>query len=516
MRRGLPLLAAVAAGVLLFCALPPVGWWPAGPLGLAGWAALTAGQSPGRRALVGWLVGIGLFAPGWWWMTGFTGPGYPVAVLAEAGFYAGAGLVTPSRRGRIAGFAAAVAGAGIARDHWPFGGVPIAGVALGQAGGPLLALARLGGVPLVTGATALAGAALAALATGAVRQVASRPDRAPDSGLRVMAAGAVALAVVAGLTAVAAAAPDGGAGRGRIRVALVQGGGPRGLRAVNRDPSLVFRAQVDAMAAVRQPVDLVLWPENVIELDQPLAGSPEDAEMAALAASYGATVAAGVTEPAGPDGFLNEAFAWWPDGTRTGPYTKVHRVPFGEWIPFRSVISHLGDVSAVPRDEVAGRGPGVLATGAGRVGVMISYEVFFDDRALAAVRAGGRVLLVPTNAASYTTSQMPLMEVAASRLRAVEAGRDLAQAAPTGYTALFDHRGRVLARSGLGARQVLQGVLRRRDGRTVFDRVGQAGPDALVGMVLLAAWAAAGRQRVLRRRRERALPPPAPTATAAG
>ena len=303
--------------------------------------------------------------------------------------------------------------------------------------------------------------------------------------------------------AAAYAAPDGGPVRHRIAVAAVQGGGPRGLRAIYRDPSLVFAAQVDAAGEVRAPAALTVWPENVVELDGPLDGSAEDAELSTLAQTDGTTLVAGVTEPAGTAGFRNEVFAWTAAGNRVGPYQKVHRVPFGEWIPFRGVLRHVANLDAVPRDELAGRGPGLLRTPAGPLGVMISYEVFFDERALAATRSGARLLVVPTNAASYSTGQVPAMEVAASRLRAIASGRDLAQAAPTGFSALIDHRGRVLARSSLGRRQVVQGALSERTGTTAFVAGGLVWPRSLIGGALLAAWAtalAAGRHRRMRRR----------------
>jgi apolipoprotein N-acyltransferase len=476
---------ALAGGVVAFPSLPPIGWWPLGPLGVAMWC-VALGRPPVRgggwreargRFALGGLFGAGFLIPGLWWLIAFSGPGYPIAVVLFAAIYGAAAVVTPGGRGRMVALPAAVAGAEMLLNNWPFGGVPTAELSQGQAATPLAQLARLGGSVTVTAGVVLVGVALAALWEATAGR---RPGR--------LVAGAVTAAVVVGATAAGALAPDGGAAVGKVRVAVVQGGGPRGLRSVDRDPTVVFGAQVDATARVRLPVDLIVWPENVINLAGPLDGSPEDAAVRGLARSEGATIVAGVTTPVGGGRFVNEMFAWTPGGGRTGPYVKVHRVPFGEWIPFRFLLRHLADLSAVPRDEVAGRGPGYLATPAGRVAVTISWEVFFDERALSGVRAGGRLLLVPTNASSYTSGQVPAMEVAAARLRAIATGRDVAQAAPTGYSALVDHRGRLLARSALGARAVDQGVLALRVGRTPFDRGGLWPPRGLVLGALAGAW----------------------------
>src|SRR5262249_21681317 len=115
--------------------------------------------------------------------------------------------------------------------------------------------------------------------------------------------------------------------------------------------------------------------------------------------------------------------------------------------------------------------------------------VFFSDRARAAIRAGGRLLLVPTNAASYTTSQVPDQEVATARLRAIETGRDVVQAAPTGFSALIDHNGRVLARSNLGAEAVLAETMALRGGWTPYVRWGDAPVLLAAAAALIAAWA---------------------------
>ena len=122
------------------------------------------------------------------------------------------------------------------------------------------------------------------------------------------------------------------------------------------------------------------------------------------------------------------------------------------------------------------------------MGVLISYEVFFANRARAAVRSGADVLLVPTNASSYKTSQVPTQELAAARLRAIETGRDVVQAGPTGYSALIDARGRVRTRSTLGRRDVRQGTVERRRGQTPYTRTGDWPVEAAAVLVLAGAW----------------------------
>ena len=201
------------------------------------------------------------------------------------------------------------------------------------------------------------------------------------------------------------------------------------------------------------------------------------------------TLLVGVTEPAAATAFRNEVVAWGPRGHIVGVFEKVHRVPFGEYVPLRSFFSHFADLSGVPVDAIPGHGTGLLRTPAGPLGLLVSFEVFYAGRSHASVRAGAELLAVPTNTSSYSTSQVPTQEMAAAIVQAVETGRDLVQAAPTGFSAVVTQRGVVLQRSALGRRQVLFATVALRRGFTPYDHWGdlpragarRAGPRRRVG-----------------------------------
>jgi apolipoprotein N-acyltransferase len=251
--------------------------------------------------------------------------------------------------------------------------------------------------------------------------------------------------------------------------------------------------------AVRPPVDLVLWPEDIVALSQPLKASPESAQLSEIARRLHTTLVVGVTQTVGATRFRNEIVAYAPSGAVVSVFEKVHRVPFGEYVPWRSFFSHLANLQAVPRDAIVGHGSGMMATPAGRVAVLVSYEVFFPDRGRSGVRAGGQLILVPTNTSSYSSEQAPAQEIAASRLQAIEEGRDLLQAAPTGYSAVVDNRGDVLQRTQLSVSALLRAAVPMRDGETLYTRYGDAPTIIVVLCAALAGWMLA----VVERRREK-------------
>jgi apolipoprotein N-acyltransferase len=444
----------------------------------------------GDRLLAGWLAGLGLFVTGLWWALSFNVYGGIILMAVQALALAVACAVSPPGRGRGAALAGAMVLMEALRSIWPFGGLPLGGVALGQAGGPLAGAARLGGPLLLVGLVWVAGSGLGVLVSSLGRAQLRRPV-----GSR-LAAGVVALAAVAGVGIWGAAAPDGGGPQATVRVAAVQGGGARGLSKAEVSPASVFTAQLratDGIAAADRgrPPALIVWPEDAVSLAVPLSRSPTQGTLAGVARQHEATLTVGVTETVSSSSFLNEIVAFGPGGRLVARFEKVHRVPFGEYVPDRAFFSHLASLSGVPLDAVPGHGDGVLHTPAGPLGTMVSYEVFFAARGRVATRAGAQLLIVPTNTSSYSNSQVPSQEIAASRLQAVAEGRDLVQAAPTGFSAVIDHRGRVLLRSDLGRRQVLVADVSRRTGRTLYERAGDLPVLLAAGLLLLGGWLAA-------------------------
>jgi apolipoprotein N-acyltransferase len=471
-RLGRSLLPLVAGG-LVALSVPPWGFWPLAFVGVAllAWSLASSAGATGR-ALVGLGFSLGLFGPTLYWIREFHTVGYVALLLLEASFF----VVAFAATRRVEVLPATYVLAEWLRGEVPFGGLPMGGLPLGQVTGPLAPVTRLGGAYLLTGAGVAVGVAL---------YLAARRRWRPAA---VLAGATVALAL-AGVVA-----PAGETTGDPLDFALVQGGGPRGFRAVDSDPRDVLEAHLRVSEDLEAPLDLVLWPENTIDV-QAIDDSAEAAALAAIAERLDATVVAGVTEDAGRDNFQNVAVAWTPEGEITDRYIKVNRVPFGEYVPLRGYLERLVDLSVLPRDAVAGRGAGVLRTPAGDFGVAISYEVFFGERGRSAANAGGHLLLVPTNAASFTTSQVPTQEIAAAQLRAWETGRWVIMSAPTGYGAVIDHEGRVLARTTLGEPELIEGTARFRTGRTIYAALGDLPVVALALAALLLHFGVVGRIR---------------------
>lgn len=466
------LAACVAAGSLLCLSLPPFGWWPLAFVGLVGVERLVADQPVAARFARGWLVAMACFVPSLSWMTALTAPGYAVACIAYSGML-GAGIASaPPGRGRWLALAGTWTVAELVRWSWPFGGVPLANLAIGQVAGPLAPVLRVGGGVLLVAVTVLAGQALAAVV---------RRAWLPAAGLGLL------VGVVLGG---AMLAPSGRT-VGSADVALVQGGGEQGTRKEDTGVVLPFENHVEATSLVEPPVDLVLWPEDVIDTDGAFVDHPWSEVVGDLARDLGAPMVVGTVEGAGPERFTNAAVLVDADGEVIDRYEKVHRVPFGEYVPLRSMLEPIAGDALPTRDARIGDGPNVLDVPepVGRVTAPISWEVFFPDRTREGVERGARLVLNPTNGSSFTGTIVQTQQVASSRMRALETGRWVLQTAPTGFTAFIDDEGQVLERTAVSERVVLQREVELREGLTPYVRWGN-GPGLLLAALCIAAgWA---------------------------
>ena len=466
----------LAAGALICFSLPPWGFWPLAFLGVAALDRLLAGQPAVRRLRRGGLVSAAWLLGATIWMWDFSPGGYLVANLIFSAFYSAGCALTPPDRGRrpaLVGWLVLIA---YLRWRFPFGGVPLATLAHSQADAPLAATARLGGPLTVVAVVAVAGVTLSLLA-----------ERRWLSALA--GASLIALAL-----ALAADAPR-GRDVGNLKVAVVQGGGPQRTRASGTDFRVVMQRHLDATATIAEPVDLIVWPENVVNVDGRFADSPQRHELTELARDRQAWFIPGVVEDGEPGEFFNFSVAISPDGEVVDRYDKVRRVPFGEYVPLRRLFEPVAGDILPSKDAVAGTGPAVLDTGVGRFGVLISWEIFFEERARDALGNGGTVLLNPTNGSSYWLAIVQTQQVASSRLRAIETGRWVVQAAPTGFSAFVSPDGDVLARTGVSERAVLVADIAPREGRTWALRVGPWPLLGLAAAAVVAAAAAARRDR---------------------
>ncbi|MGZ4494514.1 MAG: apolipoprotein N-acyltransferase [Nocardioides sp.] len=410
--------------------------------------------------LLPWLQVIGWYA----WL---------VLAVLEGLFYGLVGIaaaLTVRHRGWPLAVAATWVLVEALRSAVPFGGFPWGRLAFATEDSPIAPWLAWVGAAGTSFAVALVGAALAWAVLAARRT----PVR---SVAAVLGAGLVA--VVPSLVQL----PDASAAlTGRtVRVAAVQGNVPgKGLEAFarrrvvldNHVHATLQLADRIATGKGRRP-DLVVWPENSSDID-PYTDPGAHAEIAAAARAVGVPLLMGaVVGDRADQGWRNRAIVWSGRGVSGATYDKIHPVPFGEYIPLRSVLApRIPELRQIPSDMVPGHRAGVLRVGPARLGVLMCFEVAYDGLVHDVVRDGAGIIVVPTNNATYTGTGQIEQQFAMSRLRAIETGRAVVVASTNGISGIIGPDGRVIDRAQERATRVLEASVPVRSGLTPAVRFG--------------------------------------------
>jgi len=497
--------AALAAGALSALALAPVHaapilflTFPALVILIDG--AVVAGPRGVRRlrpaAITGWWFGFGYFLAGLNWVG--------IAFFAE-----GRSALVPLMPFAVVGLAAGLAlftalGTFVARLLWSDGPTRIFALAFGLGTSEWLRGHVLTGFPWnlfgqavaftnvtaqaasVVGVYGLTFAGIAVFAAPAL----FADDRGSRPWLRRLTL-ALVLALAAadigwGVYRLSGAAPVGKAVIADARVRIVQ---PNIDQAVKWSPEKKQEA-LDKLATLSDrrtdPETLgamsfseIVWPETALPFF--LTEDPQTLARIADLLSPGTILLTGAprVEPAddlAEDGrrYYNSLFVIDDTGAIRAAYDKVHLVPFGEYMPFGSLVRRLG-IGELFRG-IGGFSPGprrtrIAVAGHPSFAVLICYEAIFPGEVLP---EGDRpdYFVNVTNDGWFGRSVGPYQHLDAARLRSIEEGIPMVRAANTGISAIIDAYGRTVASLPLGEDGVLDGFVPSERPKSFFQRAG--------------------------------------------
>ena len=500
-RRGI----ALVGGALGALAMPPFGFFPALSVSLivAVWLIDGSADQDARGAVsaslraafsAGWWWGFGYFLASLWWLG--------AAFLVDADRFAWAlpfGVVAlPAALALFFGF-----GFAVARLLWPPGVLRIFALAAGLGFGEWLRSVLFTGFPWnelgiafgqnlilaqIASLVGLHGLTLAVIVIGAAP--ATLWDGAGRRRFVPCVVALLALAALAVFGAYRLGEPD-PSPVAQVKLRLLQTNisqGPefapeKGAEILGRYLALSDRATSPKRTGVAD-VTALIWPESAF----PFILSQDAGALARIADFLrgGATLATGAArmEGGGAKGrrrFFNSIELVGASGLSSARYDKRHLVPFGEYMPFETVLHAIGLTEFVqfPGGFSPGTGSSLLPIpGAPDAIAMICYEAIFPNefggvRSGAAERAGW--LLNVTDDAWFGMTPGPYQHFALARLRAIEWGLPMARSANGGLSAIIDAKGRILASASLGAETVLDGELPGALAPTPEARWGSAG-----------------------------------------
>jgi len=238
---------------------------------------------------------------------------------------------------------------------------------------------------------------------------------------------------------------------------------------------------------------LIIWPESPAPFfvtDLHLRGTL--GELARSTDSYIITGSMGI-EHAGdrtqPPDIFNSAALVAPSGEWIARYDKIHLVPFGEFIPFESLIAFAKPLTREIGTFGRGRSRMPLDAGTMKIGTFICYESVFPDEIRQFARNGAEVFVNISNDGWYGDSAAPPQHLNMARMRSVENDRWLLRATNTGITVVVDPYGRIVAQAPRNQRTSLQAAYTLVQTTTFYTRHGDWFPFicaiiTLAGVVL--------------------------------
>jgi apolipoprotein N-acyltransferase len=226
-----------------------------------------------------------------------------------------------------------------------------------------------------------------------------------------------------------------------------------------------------------QHFDLIVWPEspspfflNDASFREAVAALAQQSRTWLLVGSIGVDSASG--SPAHKSEVFNSAGLISPSGNVVGRYDKIHLVPFGEYVPFKSVLPFMDMLTQEVGNFARGHSWAPLQADEQRLGVSICYESIFPDEVRQSVRQGANILVNITNDGWYGESGAWRQHLQMTQMRAVENGRWELVTTNTGVTASVDPYGRIVAATGRQMRTALAAPYSLLSGTTFYTRHG--------------------------------------------
>ena len=230
------------------------------------------------------------------------------------------------------------------------------------------------------------------------------------------------------------------------------------------------------LAASAASPALIVWPEAPAQFfttDPQFRG-----ELGSLARAAGAPVIVGSVgvdvDPASRRGYheFGSAAVFSSNGNYIGRYDKMHRVPWGEYVPYAQLFSFAGKLVSGVGDMEPGTQHTVFNLSGHPTGIFICYESIFGDEVREFVRNGAEVLVNISDDGWYGDSGAPWQHLDMARMRAIENDRWILRDTNTGITTAIDPHGRgdfLLPRHVRAAFAVRYGY---RTGTTFYTRHG--------------------------------------------
>lgn len=255
-----------------------------------------------------------------------------------------------------------------------------------------------------------------------------------------------------------------------LKIRAVQGGVPeRGLSFNSRAQAVLDNHIARTRSDSDESDQLILWPENAIDVD-PLRNVLVKEKLQNLQQEIRIPILAGAILNGRV--LSNAAILFSKNGNPESTYIKRYLTPFGEYIPLRSIASIISPHTDRVTDFTPGSELVVHEVNQMKISSIICYEILNDGIIREGARSSG-LLAVMTNSATFSGSAEGEQQLNITRIRAIEAGRNIVSVSTTGPSAFINYDGTIISRLDDGEVGSLSERIEVRNNQTLALRYGE-------------------------------------------
>lgn len=234
---------------------------------------------------------------------------------------------------------------------------------------------------------------------------------------------------------------------------------------------------------ITDAVDLIIWPESAVPKIYKNAGALKDYKK--LSKELDTPMLAGIILKTA-SGNTNNAILINADGPQA-IYNKRQMVPFGEYMPYKSLLSGLfpalTELNIIEDDYVGGDSTEIMTVAGGNIGNIICFESIYPYLTRQSTLDGAELMVELTNDSWLETSPAMYQHLSHGVFRSIENGRYLVRSANSGISAVIDNKGRVKSQLAINEQGVITDTVQFNLKQTIYTKTG----DVIFPLLLTAA-----------------------------
>lgn len=246
------------------------------------------------------------------------------------------------------------------------------------------------------------------------------------------------------------------------------------------DEKKIYLELAESFDAGGFDADIAVMPETAFPVALcPFDGydSPSENALMLISKKLDATLFAGAFYKENGNSY-NSIFAYDKDGCIAAPYNKYNIVPFGEYLPYRSIIEalvpSLAEINMLSSDLSRGDTFEPIETEAGSAACLVCFDSIFPETARRQVKKGADFIVISTNDSWYKTSGALYQHADHAILRAIENNAPVIRSANTGISRIIDSFGRVVNETCVNERTLMNGSVLVPEKGTLYTLIGDA------------------------------------------